>query len=86
MITLIKLGGSLITDKNSERSFNAEVVNQIAQTIQKAKQSTPTLKIIIGHGSGSFGHFEAKRHNTIYGYIQHKNGKDLPQLHMPQEN
>ena len=67
MITLIKLGGSLITDKNSERSFNAEVVNQIAQTIQKAKLATPTLKIIIGHGSGSFGHFEAKRHNTIYG-------------------
>ncbi|MFZ4828353.1 MAG: isopentenyl phosphate kinase [Phototrophicaceae bacterium] len=67
MITLIKLGGSLITDKTSERSFNAHIVHQIASVIHQTKQHTPSLKIIIGHGSGSFGHFEAKRHNTIQG-------------------
>lgn len=67
MITLIKLGGSLITDKLSERSFNAPIVHRIASVIQQARQHTPALKIIVGHGSGSFGHFEAKRHNTIQG-------------------
>lgn len=67
MITLIKLGGSLITDKNVRASFRADEMRRIAQEIAMARADNPELKLIIGHGSGSFGHFEAKQHNTIAG-------------------
>lgn len=63
---LIKLGGSLITDKQVERSFRAEVMARIAREIAQAR-SQIAQPFIIGHGSGSFGHFAAKRHGTLDG-------------------
>ena len=66
MITLIKLGGSLITDKTQERTYRHDVMERLAQELQTVFTQSDT-QIIIGHGSGSFGHFEAKRRNTING-------------------
>ncbi|MCU0466235.1 MAG: isopentenyl phosphate kinase [Anaerolineae bacterium] len=66
MLTMVKLGGSLITDKTVEQSFRAEVMTRIAHELAKAIAQRPT-PIILGHGSGSFGHFAAKRHDTING-------------------
>jgi isopentenyl phosphate kinase len=63
---LIKLGGSLITDKQTERSFRAQVMERIAREIAEALPHI-TAPVIIGHGSGSFGHFAAKRHGTLDG-------------------
>lgn len=65
-LTMIKLGGSLITDKLVEQSFRADVMARIAREIAAALPSQ-TRPLIIGHGSGSFGHFAAKRHDTING-------------------
>jgi len=67
MITLIKLGGSLITDKNVSHYFRQSVMQRIASEIKIIRQCTPDDKLIIGHGSGSFGHIEAKKFNTING-------------------
>jgi isopentenyl phosphate kinase len=67
MNTIIKLGGSLITDKNVERSYKVSIVERLGQEIYEAYQQTPDLRLVMGHGSGSFGHFSAKRHNTING-------------------
>jgi isopentenyl phosphate kinase len=67
MLTLLKLGGSLITDKNVEKSFRRDVVKRLADEIAAACAEDPQLKLLIGHGSGSFGHFAAKRANTIGG-------------------
>jgi len=66
MLKMIKLGGSLITDKLVEQSFRADVMSRIAGEIATALPSL-TEPLIIGHGSGSFGHFAAKRHDTITG-------------------
>jgi isopentenyl phosphate kinase len=63
----VKIGGSLITDKTTERSYYAQTTERIAQEIVEAKQQNPSLRLLIGHGSGSFGHFAAQRHNTING-------------------
>jgi isopentenyl phosphate kinase len=71
MLTLIKLGGSLITDKRVEKSFRRDVVKRLADEIATARDENPELKLIIGHGSGSFGHFAAKRANTIKGVYTH---------------
>ncbi|MGB7342266.1 MAG: isopentenyl phosphate kinase [Phototrophicaceae bacterium] len=66
MVTLLKLGGSLITDKTQEATLRPQVLNRLAQEINQAYQAID-LPLLIGHGSGSFGHFEAKRHDTIKG-------------------
>lgn len=67
VLTFIKLGGSLITDKRLESSFRAEVMTRIAREIVAAHLQTPEQQLIIGHGSGSFGHVVAKRYDTIAG-------------------
>jgi isopentenyl phosphate kinase len=67
LLVLIKLGGSLITDKRVERSLRKAVVSRLAGEIRSALSARPDLKIVIGHGSGSFGHFAASQNNTIAG-------------------
>jgi len=67
MTVLIKLGGSLVTDKRRARSFRREIVQAIAQQIVELRAARSDIRIVIGHGSGSFGHFEAKKHNTADG-------------------
>jgi isopentenyl phosphate kinase len=66
-LVAIKLGGSLITDKTTEATFRKEIATRISMEIQRARQQNPDLQILLGHGSGSFGHFEAKRYGTIDG-------------------
>ncbi|MCI2414303.1 MAG: isopentenyl phosphate kinase [Candidatus Aramenus sp.] len=49
---VLKLGGALITDKRVPYSFREEVVRYIAKEIKG-------FKVILVHGGGSFGHYEA---------------------------
>ena len=67
MTTLIKLGGSLVTDKRQAKTFRRGVVNAIASQLADIRASQSDLRIVLGHGSGSFGHYEARKHNTISG-------------------
>lgn len=66
MTTIVKLGGSLITNKREERSYRADVVARLADEIASAMDENPS-RLLIGHGSGSFGHFAAQRHRTMDG-------------------
>ena len=61
MVTLLKLGGSLITDKNQNATLRPDVLARLASEIYAALEQKPQ-PLLIGHGSGSFGHFEAKTH------------------------
>ncbi len=63
----IKIGGSLITNKQIEKSFHVERTRHIAGEIAGIRRALPDLQLLIGHGSGSFGHFAANRHGTIDG-------------------
>lgn len=56
-ITLIKIGGSVITDKSKPYSIKRSVIRQLAKELKSAKK-----KIVITHGTGSFGHPSAKKH------------------------
>lgn len=67
MTILIKLGGSLITDKTKAKTFRPESVRQIARQVLRLREHFQGLRIIIGHGSGSFGHFEARKYRTAEG-------------------
>lgn len=67
MLTFLKLGGSLITDKTREATFLGERMDGLAQAIQSVLAARPDLRLLIGHGSGSFGHFAARKHGTAAG-------------------
>jgi isopentenyl phosphate kinase len=67
MLTFIKLGGSLITDKLKSGSFHPQIMQQTAQEIAQARRLQPEWRWLIGHGSGSFGHFAAQKYGTIHG-------------------
>ncbi len=66
-LIFLKLGGSLITDKFTPNTVLPDRLAQIAQEIRAALDAQPDMQLIIGHGSGSFGHVPAKAHNTKHG-------------------
>lgn len=63
----LKLGGSLITDKNATSKARVDIITRLANEISAARRINPTLKILVGHGSGSFGHSAAHRFNVHQG-------------------
>lgn len=66
-LALIKLGGSLITDKDRPYTAKPEIIQQLAREVSAIALQNPHLKLIIGNGAGSFGHQSAKKYNTING-------------------
>lgn len=67
MLVFIKLGGSLITDKHAASTFRADTMARLAREIKLALDSDGQMRLLIGHGSGSFGHFAASEHGTAEG-------------------
>jgi isopentenyl phosphate kinase len=67
MLIFVKLGGSLITDKREAQHFHAETMARTAGELAAAYQSIPDLQLVIGHGSGSFGHVTATKYGTARG-------------------
>ncbi len=63
-IVLLKLGGSLITDKDTPYTPRLEKLKELAHEIKTVLDSRPDLLLILGHGSGSFGHVAAKKYGT----------------------
>jgi len=61
-LVFIKLGGSLITDKTLPYTVRPEKLTELAAEIKSALAREPNLRIVLGHGSGSFGHFAVKEH------------------------
>jgi isopentenyl phosphate kinase len=63
----LKLGGSLITDKTHAYTALPQVIARLAKEVRQALDITPDLRLLIGHGSGSFGHWAAKPYRTRQG-------------------
>ncbi len=76
-LLLIKLGGSLITHKSQGYTALPEVILRLAKEIKSAQKHLSD-KIIIAHGSGSFGHQAAAKYQTRDGLINTKSFKGLP--------
>lgn len=66
-LVFLKLGGSLITDKTKPMTPRPEVIQQLADEVAIAYQEDPNLRLLIGHGSGSFGHAVANQYQTHSG-------------------
>lgn len=67
-LVLIKLGGSLITDKNKPFSEDLKTIKRLASEIHKARRRTNML-FIVGHGGGSYPHVPAKKFKTAQGIL-----------------
>jgi isopentenyl phosphate kinase len=66
-LIFLKLGGSLITVKDQPMTPRVDVIKNISQEIAKVVQDHPDINLVIGHGSGSYGHTEAAQHQTQSG-------------------
>jgi isopentenyl phosphate kinase len=69
-LVFIKLGGSLITDKTKPYTPLLDVMDDLAFQIASTLQIRPDLRLVLGHGAGSFGHVAASEYKTRDGYPQ----------------
>ena len=67
-LVFLKLGGSLITDKTQPYTPRLDMIEDVALQISNALQNQPDLRLILGHGSGSFGHVAASEYHTRDGF------------------
>ncbi len=63
-LTIIKIGGSVITDKHVPFSVDAETIKNIISELELVKKE----KTIIVHGGGAFGHPIAKKYMLNKGF------------------
>ncbi len=69
-LVLLKLGGSVITDKTQPFTARLDVIERLAAEIKSALTDRgDDLRLIIGHGAGSFGHEAAAKYQTHKGAI-----------------
>ena len=80
MLTFLKLGGSLITNKRQESTFRPSVMNRLSTEIALALKTNPDMRLLIGHGSGSFGHMIANKYNTINGVSSSKEWRGFAEV------
>lgn len=66
-LVFLKLGGSLITEKSRPKTPRLDVLERLASEIAAAHRENPGLRMVLGHGSGSFGHVAGKKHGTRQG-------------------
>ncbi len=60
-LTFLKLGGSLITDKTRPYTPRLDKLAELAAQIAAVRRLDPHLRLVLGHGSGSFGHAAASQ-------------------------
>jgi len=66
---LVKLGGSVITDKSQYHAVRLDVLRRLC------KEMTGAEDIVVVHGAGSFGHIMAHEHALAGG---HRDGSQIP--------
>ncbi len=67
VVIFLKLGGSLITDKSRAYTARHRTIARLAREVRRALDEAPGLRLLVGHGSGSFGHWAARPHGTQQG-------------------
>ncbi len=78
-VILIKLGGSLITDKTKPYTPRVEVIRRLAKEIHNARIKS-NLRVVVGHGGGSYPHLPAKEYHTQDGIINEKSYEGIAKV------
>ncbi len=66
-VVYVKLGGSLITDKTRPETPRPDLIRRLAREIYTALNERPHMRLLLGHGSGSFGHVVGRAYNVRAG-------------------
>jgi isopentenyl phosphate kinase len=66
-LVFCKLGGSVLTDKQRPATPRPGAIARLAAEIAAALAQQPGLRLLLGHGSGSFGHVVAQRYHVQEG-------------------
>ncbi len=69
IVNLIKLGGSIITNKDVPMSLRKGVLIDLIKQIARARAEKPEELLVIGHGQGSFAHMPATQYHTMDGFV-----------------
>lgn len=64
MTTVLKLGGSVITEKNRAETLDGPALDAAADAVADALASDAVGRLVIVHGGGSFGHHHADAHGV----------------------
>ncbi|MCS6769238.1 MAG: isopentenyl phosphate kinase [Candidatus Caldarchaeum sp.] len=65
-LVVLKIGGSVITDKTKEMTYRPDVMGRISREVARCWP----IPLAVVHGAGSFGHPIAKRFRLNQGYRQ----------------
>jgi len=65
-LIFLKLGGSLITEKSVRETVRREVIERAAREVKEALEEG-SFGLLLGHGSGSFGHYPARKYGVHKG-------------------
>ncbi|MBU5557470.1 MAG: isopentenyl phosphate kinase [Candidatus Aenigmatarchaeota archaeon] len=76
-LLIVKLGGSILTDKTKPFTADMDTINRLAAEIHAARMANKNLKILLGHGGGSFPHVPAKEYRVKDGIISEKSIKGI---------
>ncbi len=61
-VVFVKWGGSVITDKTRPKTPRTDVIARLADELRELVQD---YAILLGHGSGSFGHWAAREYEHL---------------------
>lgn len=67
-VTLLKLGGAVITNKEIPESVRTDVLDRLIKEISQAQKQSSKL-LVLGNGAGSFAHVPATRYKTMDGFV-----------------
>ena len=66
-LVFLKLGGSVITDKTRPYTPRKDKLDALVREIASFTKEQPEIQLVLGHGSGSYGHSAANRYGTRNG-------------------
>ncbi|NEU57222.1 isopentenyl phosphate kinase [Halorussus sp. MSC15.2] len=62
--TVVKLGGSVVTDKDRPEALDGPALDAAADAIADALAAADVSNLVVVHGGGSFGHHHASEHGV----------------------
>ncbi len=66
-LIFVKLGGSILTDKTKPEALATDTLAAVANVVAETLRDQPHLRLLVGHGGGSFGHYWAEKYGLGHG-------------------
>ncbi|MDI6806302.1 MAG: isopentenyl phosphate kinase [Candidatus Aenigmarchaeota archaeon] len=78
-LILLKLGGSVVTDKSKPFTEDIKIIRRLAREIHAARKEK-NFRLVVGHGGGSYPHVPAKKYKTNEGVVNKKSCEGIAKV------